>query len=72
MRLLDRVGMRFGAGDALEALAEAGAHVDREQGVARISRELVQRAIAACPREMTLGGLTPQDDCRLREDTPHF
>jgi len=53
-------------------LAKAGAHVDREQGVARIPPELVQRAIAACPREMTLGGLTPEDDCPLREDTPHF
>jgi trimethylamine:corrinoid methyltransferase-like protein len=56
MELLEVVGMRFGAGDALEALGEAGAAVDRATGVARIPRGLVERAIAQCPREIVLGG----------------
>ncbi len=72
MELLEVVGMRFGAGDALEALGEAGAKVDREAGVARIPRELVERAIAQCPREIVLGGATPEDDCLLTEGVPHF
>jgi len=72
MELLEVVGMRFGAGDALEALGEAGAKVDRAAGVARIPREMVERAIAQCPREIVLGGATPEDDCVLQEGVPHF
>jgi trimethylamine--corrinoid protein Co-methyltransferase len=72
MDLLEHVGMRFGPGDALEALGEAGARVDRGKGVARIPREMVERAIAACPREIVLGGATPADDCLLTEGVPHF
>jgi trimethylamine---corrinoid protein Co-methyltransferase len=72
MELLEVVGMRFGAGDALEALGEAGAKVDRAAGVARIPREMVERAIAQCPREIVLGGATHEDDCVLQEGVPHF
>jgi trimethylamine--corrinoid protein Co-methyltransferase len=72
MELLEVVGMRFGEGKALEALGEAGAKVDREAGVARIPRELVERAVAQCPREIVLGGATPEDDCVLTEGVPHF
>ena len=72
MELLEVVGMRFGAGDALDALGEAGATVDRATGVARIPRELVERAVAQCPREIVLGGATPEDDCVLTEGVPHF
>jgi len=72
MELLEVVGMRFGAGDALEALGEAGAKVERAAGVAHIPRELVERAIAQCPREIVLGGAAPEDDCVLEEGVPHF
>ena len=40
--------------------------------MARIPRELVERAIAQCPREIVLGGATPEDDCVLTEGVPHF
>jgi len=72
MELLEVVGMRFGAGDALEALGEAGATVDRQAGVAQIPRAMVERAVAQCPREIVLGGATPEDDCVLTEGVPHF
>ena len=52
--LLESVDVRFGACDALESLAEAGARVDREAGVARLPRELVERALAGCPPEVLL------------------
>ena len=64
--------MRFGACDALEALAAAGATVDREQGVARMSADLVRGAPAQCSRRVVLGGLTPADDCVLEEGAAHF
>ena len=70
--LLERVGMDFGHGDALEALAEAGAEVDRDRGVARIPSRLVEEALAMCPREIILGGATPADDCLLSEGVAHF
>lgn len=70
--LLERHGMRFGHGDALRALAEAGATVDREAGVARLPAELVEQALAQCPREFVLGGATPEHDCHIMRGVPHY
>ena len=70
--LLETVGMRFGASAALETLAAAGARVDREAGVARLSRELVERALATCPREVLLAGATEADDVLLDGSAVHF
>ena len=47
--LLERVGMRFGPCDALDALAESGAAVDRERGVARIPAEAACEARSRRP-----------------------
>ncbi|MBM3146484.1 MAG: trimethylamine methyltransferase family protein [Actinobacteria bacterium] len=69
--LLERHGMRFGHGDALEALAAAGAQVDRAAGVARIPPTLVEDALACCPREFVLGGATPEHDCHIVDGVPH-
>jgi len=70
--LLERHGMRFGNGDALDALAGAGATVDREEGVARIPVELVERSLELCPREFVLGGATPEHDCHIVDGVPHY
>ena len=70
--LLESVGMRFGACDALERLAEAGARVDREAGVARLPRELVERALAGCAPEVLLAGATPDLDVLLDGSAVHF
>jgi trimethylamine---corrinoid protein Co-methyltransferase len=72
LELLETLGMHFGPGDAFEALGEAGARVDRDTGVARLPRELVEHAIAQCPREIVLGGAAPDDDCVLTDGVPHF
>ena len=70
--LLERVGMRFGAGKALGLLAAAGADVDRETGVARLPRPLVEEALSRCPREVLLAGATPDDDVLLDGARSHF
>jgi trimethylamine--corrinoid protein Co-methyltransferase len=70
--LLERHGMRFGHGDPLRALAEAGAEVDRQAGVARIPSALVEETVARCPREFVLGGATPEHDCAISDGVPHF
>lgn len=72
LELLETLGMHFGPSDSLETLGQAGARVDRGAGVARIPRELVRRAVADCPREIVLGGATPDDDCVLTDGVPHF
>ena len=72
LELLDTVGMRFGPSVSLEALGEAGARVDREAGVARLPRELVERALAGCPREVLLAGATEADDVLLDGTAVHF
>jgi trimethylamine--corrinoid protein Co-methyltransferase len=69
--LLERMGMKFGACKALDTLAEAGATVDRETGVVKIPRALVERALKTCKREIVLGGATPADDCVLDGEV-HF
>ena len=64
LHILESVGMRMRGAAALGALREAGAAVDAE-GTARLPAELVERAIAACPREVHMAGETPGQDVRL-------
>ena len=72
LELLDNVGMHFGACESLDRLAEAGARVDREAGVARIPRELVERALATCPHDVLLAGATAEQDLLLDGSAVHF
>jgi len=69
--LLERVGIRFGPGRALDTLAASGAQVDATAGVARIPAHLVKRALAALPKLVVLGGLAREDDCVL-DGAIHF
>ena len=71
--LLERVGMRFAGSRVLPLLAERGATVDEATGIARLPRDLVQQALAQCPRSFTMAGATPADDVVLGDDEPfHF
>jgi trimethylamine--corrinoid protein Co-methyltransferase len=72
LELLERVGMRFGPSDALEALGEAGARVDRAAGEAFIPADLVRDSLGRCPRRVVLGGMTSEDDCVLDDGVMHF
>ncbi|HZL64887.1 MAG TPA: trimethylamine methyltransferase family protein, partial [Thermoleophilia bacterium] len=72
LELLEQVGMRFGTCESLERLADAGARVDCEAGVARLPRELVERALDGCPREVLLAGATEADDVLLDGSAVHF
>jgi trimethylamine--corrinoid protein Co-methyltransferase len=59
LRILAEVGLRFHGERALPMLADAGAHVDAAAGVARIPRDLVERALTLVPRAFTLGARNP-------------
>ena len=45
--------------------------VDRETGVVRLPRDLVERTVARLPRRVLLAGATPDDDCVL-DGAIHF
>jgi trimethylamine:corrinoid methyltransferase-like protein len=62
MRILAETGIRFHGERALPMLAEAGAHVDADAGVARLPRELVEAALAKAPRSFVLGARNPAFD----------
>jgi trimethylamine--corrinoid protein Co-methyltransferase len=73
MELLAGTGMRFAGSRVLPLLAARGAEVDEATGVARLPRDLVEWAIAQCPRSILMAGLTEADDVVLGEREPfHF
>ncbi len=65
LRILAEVGLRFHGTLALPLLEAAGAQVDRETGVARIPRSLVEQALAIVPKTFTLGARNPLYDFAL-------
>jgi len=69
--VLAQTGMRLGACQALEELEATGAQVDRQTGVARLPRDLVESTVARLPRRVLLAGATPADDCLL-DGAIHF
>jgi trimethylamine--corrinoid protein Co-methyltransferase len=62
--ILQRVGMRMKGAAVLSLLREAGANVDAA-GTVRLPAGLVERAVAACPRDLLMAGETPDDDVLL-------
>jgi trimethylamine--corrinoid protein Co-methyltransferase len=65
LRILDEIGVRFHGERALPLLEDAGARVDRETGIARIPRSLVEVALASAPRSVVLGARDPRHDYPL-------
>jgi len=63
--VLARAGVRFASPGALAVLRDAGAEVDDQTLVARLPRELVERAVARAPREVLLAARDPARDVVL-------
>jgi trimethylamine--corrinoid protein Co-methyltransferase len=73
MELLAGVGMRFAGSAVLPELTARGAKVNEATGVVRLPRDLVTWALAQCPRDIVMAGLTEADDVLLAEGEPfHF
>ncbi len=72
LRILAEVGVRFHGTLALPLLDGAGAAVDRETGIARIPRDLVERALAGLPRTFILGARNPVYDLPLPSSTTRY
>ena len=65
--LLERVGMKMKGSQALDLLADAGAQVDRETGIARIPPDIVTQALRLCPRRIVMAGASPEADVIIDE-----
>jgi trimethylamine---corrinoid protein Co-methyltransferase len=69
LRILERVGVKFGSAQALDLLGDAGAHVERATGVVRFPPGLVRHAMSRAPRWFDLGARDPSCDLHLDERT---
>jgi trimethylamine---corrinoid protein Co-methyltransferase len=70
--VLERTGLRIAGSATLPKLREAGAAVDDATGLVRFPPELVHAAVAQCPREFVMAGLTPDDDVHVGDGCFHF
>jgi trimethylamine--corrinoid protein Co-methyltransferase len=60
LEILAEVGITLHSRRALDIVAEHGGEVDYESTVARLSPELVEKALASLPASITLGARDPQ------------
>ncbi len=65
LRILQEVGAQFHSQTARQILKNHGAQVDDDSKIARISKELVDQALASAPKEFTLGARVPEKDFKL-------
>jgi len=65
LRVFEEIGCEINSETALEALANAGATVDRKKRRVRFSREKVLELIAQAPSEITLCGRDTKHDIHL-------
>ncbi len=72
LRILAEVGVRVHGEVAPSLLAQAGAEVDAQTGVARIPAGLVDAALARAPRSFTLGARNPSRDFLLPSPVTRF
>lgn len=69
IRILEEVGVKIPSTQALDILEKAGAEVDRDGQMAKISRTMVEKALETAPKEFTLGARNPRYDLKLPSDT---
>jgi trimethylamine---corrinoid protein Co-methyltransferase len=65
LRVLSEAGIAYNTPTLTAALIEAGATVDAEALTARLPWELIERCLAAVPKEVLLAGRDPAYDCRV-------
>jgi len=69
--LLESVGMKMAGAETMIVLNDAGAEVDFQTGIVRMSRDFVSRALKQCPRQVVLAGATSDKDVVL-DGSVHF
>ena len=62
IRILEDVGVKFPSEKALGILEAGGARIDWDRQIAYIPEDMVKRALAATPKEFTLGARNPANN----------
>jgi trimethylamine---corrinoid protein Co-methyltransferase len=70
MEVLEHVGILIEHEQALGALADAGADVDRKSRLAKIPQWLIEKTLATAPREFTLTGEDASRDLAISDQSP--
>ena len=65
LEILSDLGIRVEHESALDLLEDAGAIVDRDSRVVRMKSDLVETCLSKIPRQVTLAGRDPDQDCLL-------
>ncbi len=60
LRILEEIGIEFMGAKAQDAFADAGAEVDRDTGLVRMDRGLVEHCLASVPNSVTLTPRNPK------------
>ena len=62
------MGVKYSSSKALDILEAKGAHIDRENKVARITQAMVEDALSTAPKKFVLGARNPEFDFALPSD----
>lgn len=63
--ILEQVGITFPDEGVLTMLEQNGSQIDWDKQVAKISREMVEKALASAPKEFTLGARNPEHNLAM-------
>jgi trimethylamine--corrinoid protein Co-methyltransferase len=66
---LDRMGVRVDSLPVLSLLEEYGARIDKERRTAKLSEEIIDRALGTAPSQIILCGRNPENDLVLPSKT---
>jgi len=72
LTVLERTGVKFWEGTAVELLGQAGADIDPKTGTVRFPRDLVESALKKAPGRITLAGRDRKHDFVIGEGPTRF
>lgn len=69
LKVLKEIGVLVRSPSVLKMLGDAGAYIDTEKGIAKISEDLVEDALRKAPKEILMAARDPKHDMKLPVDT---
>jgi len=62
LKWLEKIGVMVKSQKVLALLEQAGASVDRDKGIAKMSEDMVKDAVSKAPKKITLGARDPKNE----------
>ncbi len=62
LKWLEKIGVMVKSQKVLAMLEQAGASVDRDKGIAKMSEDMVKDAVSKAPKKITLGARDPKNE----------